>query len=92
MGRTRTSFTAGDPRAKNGGRKPLPLDVVNLCRQVTREAVEKQIEILRLDAKGDPAIMGVQSRVADSLLNRGWGTAPQVVLLGGETTIRVEWE
>lgn len=66
------------------GRKPLPLDVVALCRSVTKEAVAKQIEIMRMDAKEDPAMLGVQTRVIDSLLNRGWGSAPQTVFVQGE--------
>ncbi len=90
MPRTSTSFTKGDPRAKRGGRKPLPLDVIALCRAVTREAIEKQIEIMRTDAGDDPAIMGVQARVTESLLNRGWGPPTIGVKVEGEQTVHIK--
>jgi hypothetical protein len=71
-----------------GGRKPMPMDVVALCRAVTAEAVQKQIEIMRIETD-DPSMIAVQARVMDSLLNRGWGIAPQTVVLQGDTTIRI---
>ncbi len=85
--RTKTTFTKGDPRTKRGGRKPLPLDIVLLCRAVTKEAVEKQISILRLEHGGDPQIMSVQHRIADSLLDRGWGPPDQGIKLAADEAI-----
>lgn len=70
------------------GRKPLPLDIVELCREFTKKGVEKLIAIAEMDAS-DPAILGVQVRAVDSILNRGWGTAPQTVIMQGDTTIRI---
>lgn len=74
---------------KRGGRKPIPLDIVALCRSHAKEAIEKQIEILRMDAGGDPAILSVQNRAAESLCNRGYGTAPNVVQLQGDVQINI---
>lgn len=82
-------LSRGRPFAKGqsgnpGGRKSLPLNVVAICREVTVEAVQEQIRIMRLDDKGDPAILGVKVRITESLLNRGWGSAPQVVVVEGD--------
>jgi hypothetical protein len=63
-----------------GGRKPLPLDVVKLCREATPEAVERLVSIVR-DTKAPPA---AAVRAAEVLMNRGWGTASQTVRLEGE--------
>ena len=88
MARSSTSFspgTSGNP----GGRKALPEDVVRLCRTVTVEAVEQMIAIMRIDAHGDAALLAVKARACEALLNRGWGTAPQMVTLRDDFTIRV---
>jgi hypothetical protein len=87
VGRNQTSFQPGNP---GGGRKALPLDVVQACRQFTPQNIAKLQEIVNHpNEKSDPAIMGVQVRAAEALLNRAWGSAPQVVQLQGDTTIRI---
>jgi len=73
-------FRSGDGR---GRRKPLPLDVVKLCRELTVEAIQKQIEIIRMKST-DAAILGVQARCAENILNRGYGMAPATVTLKGD--------
>jgi hypothetical protein len=71
------------------GRPKVPMDVVQACRDFTAEGIAKLQQIARYKHDGDPAIMGVQVRAIDSLLNRGWGSAPQIVQLQGDTTIRI---
>ncbi len=65
----------------------MPLDVIQLCRDVTREAIQKQVDILRLEHGGDAQIMSVQTRIADSLLNRAWGPPDVGLKLKADETI-----
>lgn len=70
-----------------GGRKPsLPIDLISLCRADTRESVETLIEI-RKDAKAPHA---ARVKAAETILNRGWGTAPQTVRVEGEVVVHVK--
>lgn len=62
-----------------GGRKKLPEDVVGLARKHTVDAMQVLADIL-LHSDHDPS----RVRAAEILLNRGWGTAPQVVQIDGE--------
>lgn len=71
-----TKGTSGNP----GGRKSLPLDIVALCRETGRESIETLIAIQN-DPKAPPV---ARIKAAETLLNRGWGTAPQTVKIEGE--------
>jgi hypothetical protein len=82
MPRSSTTFRPGQITNPKG-RKPLPFDVVKLCRDYAPEAIQKQIEIVRMKS-ADASILAVQARCAENLINRGYGTAPATVTILGD--------
>lgn len=82
------SAWTSDTAPRNGGRPKLPYDIVATCRAFTAEAIDKLIHIARVNDGGDPAIMGVQVRAVQTLLDRGWGSAPATLNIAGDLTIK----
>ena len=72
-----------------GGRPKLPFDIVQKCREFTSTAIDELIDIATRRDFNDPAMMGVKVRALETLINRGWGTAPQTVNLAGEGTTAI---
>jgi hypothetical protein len=70
-----------------GGRKPaLPIDLIALCRADTRESVETLIEI----RKDKDAPHSARVKAAETIINRGWGTAPQTIKVEGEIVVHTK--
>jgi len=72
------------PKGQSGnpGGRPKTLGaVVELARQHTEEAINKLAMLMRLD---DSESRSVQAAAAKALLDRGWGTAPQQIILTGD--------
>lgn len=61
-----------------GGRAKGVKEVQDLARQYTKKAIETLVK--HLDNKSGPAAI----LAANSLIDRGWGKAPQSVKIGGD--------
>lgn len=82
---TRGSFKPGQC-GNPAGRKKLPLDVVELARSHTLAAMQTLVEI-NGDKHAPPA---ARVKAAETIINRGYGTAPQVVRHEGDIVHHVK--
>jgi len=57
------------------GRPKMPEDIKIAFRDYTQEALDKLVKIMRLDLSIGSA--NIIARACETILNRGWGTAPQ---------------
>ena len=77
---------SGNPK---GGQKNAPPEVTALAREYTREAVQALVDNLK---DSDPRIRHAS---AESLLDRGWGKAPQSHIMSSDPDApmvqRIEW-
>ena len=69
-----------------GGRSKAQIDVRNLAREHTKEAIETLLLVMR-NGKPSEAAMA-----ANSLLDRGWGKAPYSDPLVSDSAGRVMWD
>ena len=68
---------SGNPSGRPRNLLPDGRSLTDLCREHTPEAVRALVEIVG-DSDAPPA---ARVSAADSILNRGWGRAPQAVLV-----------
>jgi hypothetical protein len=68
-----------------GGRPKMDLDVVAIARDATTRAMQVLRDILDSSQSRDCD----RIKAAEALLDRGWGSAPQIVQLKGDTLIRI---
>lgn len=82
---TETASKGGNPNWKKGvsgnpgGRPKQVLEVIALARQHTVEAIEALAKIVK-NGESEAAIVSA----ANTLLDRGWGKAPQHLTIGDE--------
>ena len=69
---------SGNPR----GRPKIPVDVIQLARAATPEAMATLVRVLSMSD-----YPSAQVAAAKVLLDRGWGQSPAVILIPGEKTL-----
>ena len=78
---TLQAWQSGNP----GGRSKAQIDVRNLAREHTKEAIDTLVLVMRNGKPGEAAL------AANSLLDRGWGKPAYAEPLVSDSASRVSW-